>query len=198
MPPPPPLSPPPLPLVQATASTITATAPASHQRFIPHLPFVPAFVPRSSGFRCARSRSVTSSPSRSQRGGVRAIPTPGGVPVAMRSPGSSVIVRLMKATRLATPKTMWAVDESCKTSPFTQQRMSRACGSGISSGRHEPGSAGQERVDGLPQHPLARPRLEVARRDVVHARVPGHVVERVGLVHQACARRPITTPSSAS
>ena len=77
--------------------------------------------------------TVTSSPSRSQRGGVLAIPTPGGVPVAITSPGSRLIVRVTNAISSATPKIICAVDESCTVSPPTSHRIRSVCGSGISS-----------------------------------------------------------------
>jgi hypothetical protein len=50
--------------------------------------------------------TVTTSDSRRKRGGVIAIPTPGGVPVAMQSPGSSVSVWLIVLISSATPKTI--------------------------------------------------------------------------------------------
>src|SRR4029450_11184518 len=74
----------------------------------------------------------TSSPSFSSTGGSRNTPTPAGVPVAIRSPGSSVIVALAYAMISATVKIMFAVVESCITSPFSTQRTPRAWGSGTS------------------------------------------------------------------
>ena len=129
----PPPPPPPLSLVHATASTIIATAPASHQRFIPYLPSVPAFVPRSSGFRCPRSRpsprrrpAATAAASRHADSG--------------RRPRRDQVARLQR-DRAADERDQrrdaehhCAVEESCTTSPSTQQRMTRSCGSGTSSG----------------------------------------------------------------
>ena len=55
--------------------------------------------------------------------------TPGGVPVVMRSPGSSVITLEMKATSCATEKIMSSVVESCLETPLWRVRMRSARGS---------------------------------------------------------------------
>ena len=77
--------------------------------------------------------SDITSPGLSSTGGFRATPTPGGVPVVMMSPGSSVMYRLTWATRVATEKIMVRVFPVCMRVPFTSSHMSRTCGSGISS-----------------------------------------------------------------
>ena len=55
----------------------------------------------------------TRSPGWRKTGGSRKTPTPAGVPVAMRSPGSRVTWRLMNSMRSATPQIMSAVVPSC-------------------------------------------------------------------------------------
>src|SRR5438270_8309408 len=77
-----------------------ATLSSSHQR------------PRITGLRIRPMRSIstsTTSLSRKKRGGVRLNPTPEGVPVAMISPGSSVIRELRNAIEVATEKILFAV-----------------------------------------------------------------------------------------
>src|SRR4051794_10551941 len=75
---------------------------------------------------------VISSPSCSHTGGLRNAPTPAGVPVMIRSPGSSVIACEMNETTSATPKIWFDVFESCIVSPFRIARIGSACGSGTS------------------------------------------------------------------
>ena len=84
-------------------------------------------------------------------GGLRKAPTPAGVPVAIRSPGSSVIVWVMYAIRSATPKTMFAVVESCIGSPLRIARIESACGSGTSSRGTSRGPTGQKVSGDLPR-----------------------------------------------
>src|SRR5690606_38464724 len=55
-------------------------------------------------------------------------PTPGGVPVEIRSPGSRVMMCDMNETSLAGEKTRSEVLPSCRTSPFTRQRTRRSSG----------------------------------------------------------------------
>ena len=66
------------------------------------------------------------------------------------SPGSNVIVRLMNATRGATPKIIRPVDESCRTSPLTRHLIPSACGSGISSVVTSQGPHGRNVSTALP------------------------------------------------
>ena len=59
------------------------------------------------GFSNPSSPSIstrTVSPGRKNRCGVRAAPTPSGVPVAVMSPGAGVITELIEAIRVATGK----------------------------------------------------------------------------------------------
>mmetsp|Transcript_23902 Transcript_23902/g.66231 ORF Transcript_23902/g.66231 Transcript_23902/m.66231 type:complete len:334 (+) Transcript_23902:467-1468(+) len=69
----------------------------------------------------------TTSPGTSHRGGFRKQPTPGGVPVAITSPGRSVVKRETKAIMSSTPKTSSRVLESWRVSPLTRQRMPVLC-----------------------------------------------------------------------
>ena len=57
------------------------------------------------------------------------MPTPGGVPVVMTSPGTSVMYFDRSATRSATPKIMVRVLPVCLRTPLTSSHMSRFCGS---------------------------------------------------------------------
>ncbi len=61
------------------------------------------------------------------------MPTPLGVPVRMRSPGSSVHVSAMKSMTACGPKIMSPVVESWRGSPLTWVRSHSASGSGTSS-----------------------------------------------------------------
>ena len=58
------------------------------------------------------------SPSFRKTGGLRAAPTPAGVPVTMTSPGTSVIAALRVTIRSTTSKIMSSVFADCITSPF--------------------------------------------------------------------------------
>src|SRR5258708_4782209 len=60
-------------------------------------------------------------------------PTPGGVPVAMMSPGSNVMYWLTCEMIFATSNTMVRVFPLCIFLPFTSSSMSSDCGSRISS-----------------------------------------------------------------
>src|SRR5205807_5452736 len=75
---------------------------------------------------------VISSPGCSQTFGSRNAPTPAGVPVMIRSPGTSVIAWLTNATTSRTPKIWFDVFESCIVSPLRTARIGSACGSGTS------------------------------------------------------------------
>ena len=65
--------------------------------------------------------TVTSmtSPGVSQTGGVRAPPTPPGVPVAITSPGTSVVNEEKYSTALGTSTISCAVRADCMISPFS-------------------------------------------------------------------------------
>src|SRR6266516_2820551 len=89
---------------------------------------------RITGLRMRPMRSIstsTTSPSCKKRGGVRLNPTSDGVPVAMISPGSSVMRELRKAIEVATEKSMLAVLSCCTTCPFTLVVSMSVCGSGM-------------------------------------------------------------------
>src|SRR5690606_32906795 len=78
------------------------------------------------------SASMTS-PGCSRKGGLQAMPTPGGVPVKMTSPGSKADSRDKNSMRTGTPKIGWLVLESCRVSPLRRSCSRRWWGSGISS-----------------------------------------------------------------
>ena len=59
------------------------------------------------------------SPGWSQTGGVRAKPTPPGVPVAMTSPGRRVVNEEKNSTALGTSTSIWLVRACCMTWPLS-------------------------------------------------------------------------------
>ena len=71
-------------------------------------------------------------------------PTPDGVPVEIRSPGSSVTNREMKAMTAATGKIIWPVVPSCLVSPFTRSLMANDWGSATASAESKQGPTGQK------------------------------------------------------
>gem|GEM_PF-2920385 len=71
---------------------------------------------------------VTTSPGLSQTGGLRAKPTPCGVPVRMTVPGRRVLSVLRNSMSAGTSKTMSSVFQSCMVSPLRRVRMRRALG----------------------------------------------------------------------
>src|ERR1039458_5112845 len=77
--------------------------------------------------------TAASSPGSSHRGGLRAKPTPAGVPVEIRSPGSRVITLERNAISWGTPKIRLLVLELCISSPLRVSEMASLCGSSISS-----------------------------------------------------------------
>ena len=60
------------------------------------------------------------SPAFMKTGGLRAAPTPAGVPVTIRSPGSRLIPTLISETSVATSKIRSLVDALCITLPFSR------------------------------------------------------------------------------
>ena len=86
----------------------------------------------------------TTSPSRSQRGGRAAAPTPAGVPVRITSPGSSVMRREAKAITSATGKIISLVRADCTVRPETRVRRPRSWGSGTASAVRSAGPRGQK------------------------------------------------------
>src|SRR5581483_1328078 len=73
--------------------------------------------------------TATVSPALRNHGGLRAKPTPLGVPVAITSPGSSVVHSVMCAIRVGMSKIILPVWLSCTTSPLRVVWRSRFCGS---------------------------------------------------------------------
>jgi len=124
----------------------------------------------------------------------RSDPTPGGVPVAITSPGNSVIKEEMYSTIRYTDAIISRVLPSWRTSPFTRQRTGASAGS-KSVTIHGPSGANVS-------NPLERANctsfhLEVARGHVVDAGVP-RMCAAASFSFTFFATRPITTASSAS
>src|SRR6266487_1511206 len=84
----------------------------------------------------------TTSPAR--RNSPRPAPTTEGVQVGMTSPGSSVTTSLAAEMSSATVQIMSDVDSSCWSSPFTQRRTRRSCGSGTRNAGVIPGPMGRD------------------------------------------------------
>ena len=140
----------------------------------------------------------TRSPGSRKTGGSRKTPTPDGVPVAMMSPGSRVIERLMDSIELGdAPDHVGrgavlhehlepGVRAGARDPPRAQ---AKGLGVGDLVGGDEDRAHRQERVRTLGPQPLAvtdlalaqgrRDPLPVARADVVDDDVAGDVVERV-------------------
>ena len=64
----------------------------------------------------------TVSPAFRYCGGFMPMPTPAGVPLAIKSPGCKVMPREMVSISVGIPKIKFAVLASCHKSPLTQQR----------------------------------------------------------------------------
>ena len=124
---------------------------------------------------------VTSSPSRSTMGGLRANPTPCGVPVSRTVPGSRVVLSLRNAMSVGTSKIMSEVVQSCTTSPLSTVRIVRSLGFGMSSFVTSAGPSGQNVSNDLPRFHCEPPLLicQSAATHVVRAGVAEHVVERL-------------------
>src|SRR5438067_6935734 len=73
------------------------------------------------------------SPSLRNTGGLRNAPTPSGVPLAITSPGSSVIPCDRYETRYATLKIIFEVFDDCMTLPLSSPSIFSDCTSSISS-----------------------------------------------------------------
>ena len=86
------------------------------------------------------------------------MPTPLGVPVRIRSPGSSVIVSRRKSTICGTEKMRSLVRESWRSSPLIHVRSARSPGSETSSAVVIQGPNGHE-----PSKPFARVHWRSAR-----------------------------------
>ena len=78
------------------------------------------------------------------------MPTPGGVPVVITSPGCRVKNVLRWLMISATEKIIVAVLPDWQRVPFTSRNMSSACGSGTSSGVTSQGPTGPNPSQDLP------------------------------------------------
>ena len=76
---------------------------------------------------------VTTSPFFKNCGGVKPIPTPAGVPVAMIVPARSVMPRVSSAMISATEWIRWSVLLFCRFSPLTVEEIASAGGNATSS-----------------------------------------------------------------
>jgi hypothetical protein len=117
------------------------------------------------------------SPARSQRGGVKPMPTPAGVPVAMTSPGCSVMPREQVSISVGMSKIMSFVRPSWRSSPLTQPR-TRVSRRVEFVGGGDPRAHRAEGVEALAQVPLLVAHLHVARADVVDHGPAEDVVHR--------------------
>ena len=127
------------------------------------------------------------------------MPTPGGVPVVITSPGSSVMYCDTSATSSATPKIIVFVLPSAALAVDVEPHVEVLHVLDLV-GRDHPGPERAERVAALALAPLRRAllQLELALRHVVDQAVAGDVLQRVLLRRRSCALRPITMPSSTS
>ena len=138
------------------------------------------------------------SPGSRKTGGSRKTPTPDGVPVAMMSPGSRVIERLMNAISAGTSPIRSLVEPSCMRcsvpSGVIRQLRRRRPALGSSSSRvTKAGPIGRNVSLALGAQPLAvallaglqgrRRALPVAGADVVDDDVAGDVVHGIGHGH---------------
>ena len=125
--------------------------------------------------------TTTVSPCFIQTGGLRAKPTPWGVPVRITLPGRRVMVLLRDSIRVGTSKIMSAVVWSCMIWPLRMVLMRRVLGLGISSLVTMCGAERAEGVEALAAGELAAAEglvaLPVAAGDVVGAGVAEDVVE---------------------
>src|SRR5579863_3080384 len=121
--------------------------------------------------------SITS-PGWSQTGGLRAKPTPAGVPVAMTSPGLRVVNEEKNSTLLGTSTSICEVRADCMTWPLSTVVSARSETS-TSSGGDDLRADGHGAVEVLPRRPLAPGPLPVPHRRVVQDGEPGDRVERL-------------------
>ena len=139
------------------------------------------------------------SPARRKRCGVRAAPTPGGVPVETISPGSSVMTSLISATSLGTLKDQLAgIRVLQHLIADIQSRMASSCGSPTSSDGHKGGAHRREGVEAFAHRPLADAFLVIAGADIVDRHIAGDIIEGVGFADDGGPVCPMTKPSSAS
>ena len=124
----------------------------------------------------------TTSPARSQRGGLKPMPTPAGVPVAMMSPGSSVMPREQVSIKrrdvedhVARRRVLAQLGLGAgRRDPAAHARVARI----ELVGGHDPRPHRAEGVAVLAEHPLLVAHLHVARADVVEHGVAADMVHR--------------------
>ena len=92
--------------------------------------------------------------------------TPAGVPVAITSPGSSVITCEIHATSSATGRIIAVVRSHWRSSPFTRQVISRSGAPGISSRVTTHGPIGVNVSKDLRSPRSSLPRTVMSRRQV--------------------------------
>ena len=127
--------------------------------------------------RCRRSRCAPCRRSCRYFGGSKPMPTPPGVPVAMRSPGSSVMPAEIVSINAGTPKMRSRVD--CVLAQLAVDPQPHAkIGAVELVGRDDPRAHRAEGVERLAEQELLVALLHVARGNVVEDRVAEHVVER--------------------
>ena len=139
----------------------------------------------------------TVSPALSQVGGSMPMPTPAGVPVAMTSPGYSVMPREIVSIRVGMSKI-----RSLGARVLPQLAVDPAAHAGVAAvelvGVDDPRPHRAERVERLAHVPLLMAHLHVARRYVVDDRVAPDMLHRAGARECSFRLRPMTTASSAS
>ena len=135
---------------------------------------------------------------RRNSGGVRAKPTPSGVPVAMTSPGSSVMpLRELRDQARDREDHLRRVAVLLLDAVEAKGELEQICGSPISSGVTIHGPDRAAVVEALALEPLTVAALQIARRHVVERGVSEDDVERV-VLGTFLQRAPMTTASSAS
>ena len=123
---------------------------------------------------------VTVSPALSQMGGLRAKPTPWGVPVRITVPDGSVVLALRNSMIAGTSKIMSSVFQSWSDVAVEDGADAEALGIQDLVARHEHGAESGAKVSKvLPRHHWPPPplRLPVARGDVVGAGAAEHEIE---------------------
>ncbi len=88
---------------------------------------------------------------REEAGGLRATPTPDGVPVKITSPGKSVTMPDRHSMSAGTEKIKSLVRESCLVSPFNAHDNAKSSGSANSSGVTNHGPVGPNPGKDLPR-----------------------------------------------
>ncbi len=140
--------------------------------------------PSSKRFSIAPMPSIsmrTTSPGCSHFGGLKPMPTPRGVPVAMTSPGSSVMPREQVSISVGDVEDhVAACWPSWRSSPFDPAAHARVAAVELVGG-DDPRPHRAEGVEALAEVPLLVAHLHVARADVVDHRVAEHMVHRARL-----------------